>query len=242
VQRFGWRSRKQAYPGLASALLHVVVIALFLHSPAGRSPGAAGAAEGAGIDVVLVSQASLGLAAPRPPPMDAMVTSPPPTPPPAPASAPAATDAGPSEKLFSADDRPPSPALASPAQTTAWAATGTSRLAATQDDERRGAKDSAGGDPAAASELLARIARCLPPQMRPRLPAHRLVVRIGPTGALTAAPVIDSVLPLLTADARAEADRVVQAALQCGPYAAPDLSGRVVSVAMDFSALQSQRP
>jgi hypothetical protein len=121
----------------------------------------------------------------------------------------------------------------------AWAADGTARLAAKDEDERRGAKDAAGGDPAAPSELLSQIAKCLPADLRPHLFAQRLILKLGARGVLTAAPVIDSSLPLLTAEARAEGDKVVQAALQCGPYAGAAPRGGVVAVDVDFSTLRS---
>jgi hypothetical protein len=186
--------------------------------------------------VILVSEASLGAAAPHAPPMDAMITAPPPSPSAAQSEAPP-TDAGQSGKPLLQSDEKPSPSTASKAQTVAWAAEGTARLAAKDDKERRGAKDAVGGDPAAPSELLSQIAKCLPADLRPHLTAQRLVLKIGAHGALAAAPMIDSSLPLLTAEARAQADKVVQAALQCGPYAAAAPRGGVVSVDVDFSGL-----
>ena len=119
----------------------------------------------------------------------------------------------------------------------AWASTGESDVAATLDGSHRGAAETAGGDPRASDDLLIQIARCLPPQLRPRLMAQRLVLRLDAGGALAAAPQIESALPLLTAQDRAEADRVVQAALQCGPYRQASAAG-VVSLAVDFSALR----
>jgi hypothetical protein len=237
IRRAGWRSGEKASATVASALIHVVVLALILRGAAPGSPGMAGASQGAGIDVILVSDASLGAAAPHAPPMTAMVTAPAPAPSTALNPAPL-TDTGQSAKLFPQTEEKPSPSVASKAQTVAWAADGTARLAARDDDERRGAKDMAGGDPAAPSELLSQIAKCLPADMRPHLLAQRLVLRIGPHGALAAAPVIDSSLPLLTAEARAEADKVVQAALQCGPYMAVALRGGVVAMDVDFSGIR----
>jgi len=196
-----------------------------------------GASQGAGLDVILVSDASLGAAAPHAPPMNAMVTPPPPAPSTALSAAPP-TEAGQSGKplLQSEENRSLSPP--STAQTVAWAADGASRLAAKDDSERRGAKDAAGGDPDAPSELLNQIAKCLPSDLRPHLMAQRLILKIGADGALAAAPVIDSSFPLLTAEARTEADKVVQAALQCGPYVNAASVGGVVAVEVDFSALR----
>lgn len=237
IRHLDWRSRERASATVVSALLHVVVLALVLHSAASGSPGAIGPSQGAGIDVILVSDASLGAAAPHAPPMNAMVTNPEPAP--STASSPVApTAAGQSAKLIVPSGEQHSPSVASKAQTVAWAADGTARLAAKDDDERRGAKDMAGGDPAAPSELLNQIAKCLPANLRPRLVAQRLILKIGARGALAAAPVIDSSLPLLTAEARVEADKVVQAALQCGPYTAAAPRGGVVAMDVDFSGIR----
>ena len=116
----------------------------------------------------------------------------------------------------------------------AWAADGAARTASKTHEEQRGALDAAGGDPAV-SELLAQIAKCLPPNLRPHLPAQHLVLKIGATGALEAAPMIDSSFPLLTAEDRASADKVVQAVLQCGPYAKADNASEAISLPVDFS-------
>jgi len=236
VRRFGGRSRRRTYASAASLALHVLVLGSMLSWRVASPPGAAGPSQGAGLELALVSAASLGLAAPHAAPMNAMVTSPAPAPPAAEAAT-AAADAGPSTAAFAPDDAAPRPPAPSQPQTVAWAAEGTSRLAATDDAERRGARETAGGDPRAASALLAQIARCLPPQLRPRMPAQRLVLKIGVDGALGAAPAIDSLIPLLTATERAEADRVVQAALQCGPYRDTPSAGQAVSLTVDFSAI-----
>ncbi|WP_332773884.1 hypothetical protein [Phenylobacterium sp.] len=95
--------------------------------------------------------------------------------------------------------------------------------------------DLAGGDPAAAGDLLNQIARCLPADLRPDLSLARLVIEIGDDGRLAAAP--QMVLPpLLTSTAdRASADRVVQAALQCGPYTSSPLRNVTISLVPNFS-------
>ena len=78
--------------------------------------------------------------------------------------------------------------------------------------------------------------------MRPSLAFSQLTLAIGGDGRLRAAPEVVSQLPRLTAAERVAADRIVQAALLCGPYAHPDLRGHVVSVAADFSAVEASPP
>lgn len=93
----------------------------------------------------------------------------------------------------------------------------------------------AGGDPVAAGDLLNQIARCLPADLRPDLSLARLVIEIGDDGRLAAAP--QMVLPplLTSATDRASADRVVQAALQCGPYTSSPLRNVTISLVPNFS-------
>jgi hypothetical protein len=111
--------------------------------------------------------------------------------------------------------------------------------AANMFDGLTGASNSLGGDPTATSDLLAQIARCLPPDFRPNLSFSQLALSIGPDGRLAAAPSMNSALPVLTAEGRLMADRIVQAALLCGPYAHPDAVGRVFTLAADFSQVPS---
>lgn len=99
-----------------------------------------------------------------------------------------------------------------------------------------GSADSHGGDPLA-TDLLNQIARCLPPSERPALMFSQLTLAIGDDGRLRAAPEVRSAVPRLTEAERLSADRVVQAALQCGPYNKPGLAGRVFSLAVDFSSI-----
>jgi hypothetical protein len=233
----GRQHGRQGYAALASVVFHAIVLALMVPWNVAHSPGQPGPDAGAGIDVALVSAATLGIAAPHAAPMNAMVTTPAPTPP-ATAPADASATLGKSEALFSPTDQPSHSETTPKPQTVAWAATETSKVAGTLDGTRRGAGEAAGGDPAATDELLSQIAKCLPSGMRPRLIAQRLVLNIGPHGGLAVAPMIDSTLPLLTAEDRAAADIVVQAALQCGPYQ-PSEANRTVSLAVDFSAISS---
>lgn len=99
------------------------------------------------------------------------------------------------------------------------------------------ASGATGGDPTATSDLLAQVARCLPPDFRPRLGFSQLTLSIGPEGRLSAAPSLISGIPQVSAEHRAAADRIVQAALLCGPYAHPDAVNRTISLAADFSAI-----
>jgi hypothetical protein len=189
------------------------------------------------MNIAMVSAASLGLAAPHEMAQEAEVTNSSPTPP-TEASIDANPEGGQLEAAPASSDQTPASSASSEPATAALARNGDARVDSKDETERRGAKSTAGGDPAAESALLTQIARCLPPEMRPRLPAHTLVLEIASNGALAAAPTIESTVPLLTAKDRAAADRVVQAALQCGPYAKPDAVGEVVSLAVDFSAIR----
>jgi hypothetical protein len=96
----------------------------------------------------------------------------------------------------------------------------------------------AGGDPLAMDDLLSRIARCLPPDMRPRLIFSSLILELGPDGALQSAPQIVTVLPRVSSADTLAADRVVQAALQCGPYGTSQAAKRTISLVPDFSSLE----
>ena len=80
-----------------------------------------------------------------------------------------------------------------------------------------GGDTAAGGDPTAMGDILAQIARCLPPGVLPKLDVSRIVLEIGEDGALKAAPYVDSSLPRMTAEARLAADQVVQVALTTRP-------------------------
>lgn len=107
-------------------------------------------------------------------------------------------------------------------------------------DGLTGASDALGGDPTATSDLLAQIARCLPQDLRPTLAFSQLTLAIGPDGRLAAAPIVRSTLPQTGAEGRLIADKVVQAALLCGPYAHPDAVGRTLSIAIDFSRVPAE--
>jgi hypothetical protein len=103
-----------------------------------------------------------------------------------------------------------------------------------------------GGDPDGDQNLLRQIARCLPPGSRPVIPLAKLTIELDPTGALRLAPTMSSTLPYASKDEVREADRIVQAALQCGPYRTTAPSGQPLLLVPDFSFLatkpQQQRP
>jgi hypothetical protein len=231
------RSSRRLLACTSSVVVHA--LALFLMTPwaAPHAPGVPGPDLGGSVDVTLVRAATLGLAAPHAPPLDAMQTEPAPSPAPAAASD-AAAAVGKSDRAFTSDDQPSKPATPTPPQAVAWADHGQADVAAPLDGTRRGAFEARGGDPHAADELLAQIARCLPASLRPRLVAQRLILKLDAGGALAAAPLIESTLPLITAEQRAEADRVVQAALQCGPYRQASAAGQEVSLTVDFSTVR----
>lgn len=115
-------------------------------------------------------------------------------------------------------------------------AQGTGGSAARADSGAASAKSTAGGDPAGSSDLLRQIARCLPSDFRPTLAFSQISLVFGDKGELRAAPEVSSVLPRLTAGDRLAADRIVQAALQCGPY--KGAAATAVSLPADFSAIR----
>jgi hypothetical protein len=82
----------------------------------------------------------------------------------------------------------------------------------------------------------------LPPGVRPNLAFSNLVLEIGVKGELRAAPVVQSMVPRFTAEDRLAADRIVQAALQCGPYNNPPAVNRAISLVADFSSIQPSVP
>lgn len=94
-----------------------------------------------------------------------------------------------------------------------------------------------GGVGEAVQGLLGQIARCLPADFRPSLLYGQLALEFGPDGALTAAPSIG--LPdIAPAADRAQADRIVQAAMQCAPYAGEGLENTTITLVPDFAGVQ----
>lgn len=102
--------------------------------------------------------------------------------------------------------------------------------------------ESAGGDPLATGDLLNQIARCLPRDLRPNLGLASLVIKIDDGGRLMAAPKILLPLGLATAEERVMADRVVQAALLCGPYTKAPIRNADLLLVPDFSKLGVSGP
>jgi hypothetical protein len=92
------------------------------------------------------------------------------------------------------------------------------------------------GDLEGAQNLLRQIARCLPPDKRPVISGAKLAVRLDAAGVLTAAPDLDLSTAVASKEAIAEANLVIQAALQCGPYQAPGALD--YALAADFSFLE----
>ena len=94
----------------------------------------------------------------------------------------------------------------------------------------------AAGDPAGDQALLDQIARCLPANERPVLAANKLNISLDPQGELAAVPTLDIDLDRSSRDMVAEANMIVQATLQCGPYKMTDHMARTLTLVADFSA------
>jgi hypothetical protein len=97
-----------------------------------------------------------------------------------------------------------------------------------------------GGDVEGEQNLLRQIARCLPADRRPVIAGATLTVRIDRSGALAAAPALDLSLAFTSRETIADANLVIQAALQCGPYASPGGDGADYALTPDFSFLKPQ--
>ncbi|ESQ82802.1 hypothetical protein ABENE_20645 [Asticcacaulis benevestitus DSM 16100 = ATCC BAA-896] len=88
--------------------------------------------------------------------------------------------------------------------------------------------------------LLQQIARCLPPNVRPDLsPAHlRLAVALN--GTLSAVPMLTVDVASLDRDQLREANQIIQASLQCGPYSlGGDQNAAEIDVPADFTVLNN---
>lgn len=96
-----------------------------------------------------------------------------------------------------------------------------------------------GGDPDGNQNLLRQIARCLPPGSRPVIPFAKLTIELDQNGGLRLAPTLNASMPYASKDVVREADRIVQAALQCGPYRTSAPVGPAISLVPDFSFLTS---
>jgi hypothetical protein len=75
-----------------------------------------------------------------------------------------------------------------------------------------------GGDPDGSENILRQIARCLPAGLRPTIRTAHLHIELNADGQLRLAPMMQADGAYASRDALRAADRVVQAALQCGPY------------------------
>jgi len=117
------------------------------------------------------------------------------------------------------------------------------RDAAASEPAQNGGAQPAGGGSAGESEqgLLGQIARCLPPDLRPSILSGALVLQFGPDGALAAAPTATSPLQV-SAEERAQLDRIVQAAMQCSPYAGQGLENATITIVPDFAGVGAAPP
>lgn len=94
------------------------------------------------------------------------------------------------------------------------------------------------GDPEGTQNILKRIAQCLPAGVRPALTSTRLNIQVDEEGALSAAPVFDAdLLAFASKEELEDANRVIQAALQCGPYREAGLTNANIDLVADFSFL-----
>ncbi|PVM88822.1 hypothetical protein [Caulobacter endophyticus] len=92
------------------------------------------------------------------------------------------------------------------------------------------------GDPDGAENLLRQIARCLPVDRAPNIGGSTLNISLAADGRLAAAPDLTFAAGTASSQRIEEANLVIQAALQCGPYA---MGGKPAQVALapDFSFL-----
>jgi hypothetical protein len=91
------------------------------------------------------------------------------------------------------------------------------------------------GSPLDDAEVLRQIARCLPAGLRPSLSGARLIIDVDDAGALRAPPRFEFGGLFHSKEETLQADHVVQAALQCGPYTDPVARGRTLALAVDFA-------
>jgi len=219
-----------------SALLHGLVLLALLSTPAARQlglgpsleqGGRADAHNGRGLSVSLVSLADLGeIGRDRP-------------------STASATPGGGAIAKSEVSARPMVRVVESP-----FVAGGSAQSGQTAprpvDDQRMAAAAAAAqgqnlvdtiqsGDADDGQNLLRQIGRCLPPDHRPVLDGVKLALQLGPDGQLAAAPSLDITPALASKDTIREANLVVQAALQCGPYQVANPAVGAYAVAADFA-------
>lgn len=94
------------------------------------------------------------------------------------------------------------------------------------------------GDPKAQLTWLQQIARCLPPNVRPDLRPATLRLSVDAEGYFKAAPALDINLTGLDAAQTKQANQIIQAALQCGPYETGQEA--IIDLPADFSAIETQ--
>ena len=92
-----------------------------------------------------------------------------------------------------------------------------------------------GGEVDGAATILAQIARCLPKASRPSLPLARLQLDLDMDGNLRQPPRVVLADPLRSPADALEADHIVQAALQCGPYKVDSMPSNELSLPVDFA-------
>ncbi len=206
---------RRAIAVAASAALHAGLLLALLWQPhagirgdMGRTYGAEG--QGAGYDPVLAELISQHAARARHAPLA--------TPPPAGGRAPGA----------------PVPAeTASEAQLASTIAVDTQGSAA----QAIAGSGAVPGVPDGKDALLEQIARCLPPNERPRLKGASLRISVDGSGNLTAAPRLEVDVTQLTQQELRSANQVVQAAIQCGPYVVNKGEVAMFDIVPDFISI-----
>ena len=92
-----------------------------------------------------------------------------------------------------------------------------------------------GGDVDGAATILTQIARCLPKGSRPHIPLAKLELDLDMDGNLRQPPRVVLADPLRSPADALEADHIVQAALQCGPYKVDSMQSNELSLPVDFA-------
>ncbi len=93
----------------------------------------------------------------------------------------------------------------------------------------------ADGIPDGNQKLLDQIARCLPVDARPVLAGTKLDISLNDAGDLAAVPTLEMNLDSSSREQIAEANLIVQATLQCGPYQIGEKASRTFALMADFS-------
>lgn len=82
--------------------------------------------------------------------------------------------------------------------------------------------------------LLQQISRCFPSGQHPSLPANMLDIQVDESGNLSAVPVVEIDLAASSPDQIKSANLIIQATLQCGPYALPTEASKTMRLVADF--------